>query len=261
MVEEWEKAGVARLWSTGFAIPDGTFQDNGVSRYCGVGGMTAIPKYLAKGLDVRLETKVVRVEVQDRRWVVTTEAGGVHEGRALLLTPPIPQSRQLLDEGGVRVPPSVREVLDQTDYASCFTVLARLAGPSRVPAPGGVWMSGEPLLWMADNRLKGVSTAEGTLVTVHAGPEFTREHWEAPEDEVVAAILREAEPWLGQAVEQAQLHRWRYSVPLRVHHEPCLVVSEPALLAFAGDAFGGPRVEAAALSGLAAGAALGDRLI
>lgn len=259
LVEEWVAAGVARQWSTGFALPDGTFRDNGVPRYCGVGGMTAIPKYLARDLDVRLESKVVGVTAEDGGWRVTTEGGEAHTGRALLLTAPLPQCRELLGRSGIRLSPGVQEVLDQTDYASCFSVLARLAGPSRVPEPGGLWMPGEPLLWVADNRRKGVSSAAGTLVTIHAGPEFTREHWGASDEEVIARMLAEAEPWLGAAVEQAQVHRWRYSVPLRVHPEPCLLVTEPGLLAFAGDVFGGPRVEAAALSGLAAGAALGER--
>ncbi len=65
-----------------------------------------------------------------------------------------------------------------------------------------------------------------------------------------------AAPWLGSLPVQTQLHRWRYGVPLRVHPERFLVVREPAPLAYAGDAFGGPRIEGAALSGLAASAGL-----
>jgi renalase len=154
----------------------------------------------------------------------------------------VPQSLAILAAGEVALPEAVWNALEPIDYASCLTLLAVLAGPSRIPEPGGLWMSGEPLLWMADNQRKGVSAGAGTatepgsgaVVTVHAGPEFSREHWETPEAEVVTAMLAAAEPWLGSAVRETQLHRWRYSVPLRVHPEACLVVPGPAPLAFAG---------------------------
>jgi hypothetical protein len=56
-----------------------------------------------------------------------------------------------------------------------------------------------------------------------------------------------------------QVHRWRYSRPVVAHPEACLFTQEPALLAFAGDAFGTPRVEGAFLSGRAAAQALLNR--
>jgi hypothetical protein len=97
-------------------------------------------------------------------------------------------------------------------------------------------------------------------MTIHAGPQFSRLHWGTPEDVVTAALLRVAAPWLGSPTVQTQLHRWRYSRPLRVYPERCVILREPAPLVFAGDAFGGPRVEGAALSGLAAGGALAELL-
>jgi hypothetical protein len=113
---------------------------------------------------------------------------------------------------------------------------------------------------MADNRLKGISEGAASAVTLHAGPEFSRLHWEAPEEEVTARLLEVAAPWLGGAPVQTQLHRWRYSLPVVTDAARFLMVQEPAALALAGDAFGGPRVEGAALSGLAAGEALARRL-
>jgi renalase len=172
----------------------------------------------------------------------------------------VPQSLKLLAAGLASPPERIRGDLEQIRYAPCLAVLAQLPGVSLIPTPGGLWLPGEPIAWMADNQLKGVSSAEGAAVTIHAGPQFSQAHWATPEAEVTSALLAAATPWLGSMPVRTQLHRWRYSLPLRVHPERCVVLREPAPLVFAGDAFGGPRVEGAALSGLAAGAALAEVL-
>lgn len=259
-VEAWQAAGMVRAWAAGFALADGTSKRDGETRFCGVTGMSSIAKHLAHGLDVHVNVKVVRVQTEGRGWVVTTEAGERFSGRALLLTPPVPQSLELLATGNFLLPEPVRGELRQVEHAPCLAVLAQLTKPSLIPEPGGLWFDGEPVSWMADNQLKGVSSAAGAAVTIHAGPRFSRAHWEMPEGEVTARLLANATPWLGSVPVQTQLHRWRYSLPLRVHPERCVVVREPAPLVFAGDAFGGPRVEGAALSGLAAGAELAKLL-
>ena len=256
----WQAAGIVRAWATGFALADGTFKRDGETRFCGVNGMASIAKYLAHGLDVRVNAKVVRVQTEGDGWGVTTEAGERFSGRALLLTSPVPQSLELLATGNFPLPGPVRSDLERIEYAPCLAVLAQLSGPSRVPEPGGLWFEGEPVSWMADNQRKEVSSGAGASVTIHAGPQFSRAQWETPEAPVTATLLAAAAPWLGSVPVQTQLHRWRYSLPLRVHPERCVVVLETAPVVFAGDAFGGPRVEGAALSGLAAGAALAKLL-
>lgn len=255
-VEAWHSAGIVKEWANGFALADGTFKRDGETRYRGVAGMSSIAKHLAQGLDVRVKAKVAGLRTEGDGWLVTTEGGDCFPGRALLLTPPVPQSLELLATGNFLLPERVRGELQQIEYAPCLAVLAQLYGLSLIPPPGGLWFDGEPVSWMADNQRKGVSAAAGAAVTIHAGPQFSRAHWETPEGEVTAALLAVAAPWLGSVPVQTQLHRWRYSLPLRVHPERCLVVRESPPLVFAGDAFGGPRVEGAALSGLAAGAAL-----
>lgn len=259
-VEAWQAAGIVKTWATGFALADGTQQRDGETRFCGVTGMSSMAKHLAQGIDVRVQVNVVGLRTEDDGWRVTTERGECFSGRALLLTPPVPQGLPLLATGDYPLPDRVRGGLSQIEYTPCLAVLAQLSGPSRIPEPGGLMFDGGPVSWMADNQRKGVSSSAGAAVTIHAGPQFSRAHWETPESEVTAVLLDAAAPWLGTAPIQTQLHRWRYSLPLRVYPERCVVVREPAPLAFAGDAFGGSGVEGAALSGLAAGAALLEAL-
>ena len=94
-------------------------------------------------------------------------------------------------------------------------------------------------------------------VTIHAGPTYSRTHWETPPEVVAEELLLAAGQWFDRdAVQHWQLHRWRYSQPIEPFPAPFLRVDQPAPLLFAGDAFGQPRVEGAFLSGYAAANAL-----
>jgi predicted NAD/FAD-dependent oxidoreductase len=112
----------------------------------------------------------------------------------------------------------------------------------------------EPLDWIGDNRRKGIS--EAPAVTVHAGPQWSRSHFEDDEAKIVDTMVSLAGDHLGTdlspTIVETSLARWRYSWVTNPHPEPCLVASGSLPLLFCGDAFGQPKVEGAALSGLAA---------
>jgi predicted NAD/FAD-dependent oxidoreductase len=256
LVEEWRQAEALREWCTGFRLADGTLKSDGQPRLVGVSGMTGIAKLLARGLEVKTQVRIAKLSATAAGWHAVSETGEAFTARAVLLTCPAPQSVQLLTDSGVALAPEIAEALRQIAYDPCLALMALLDAPSALPEPGGVWLSGEPIWWLADNQRKGVSPAPRGALTVHAGPEFSRAHYQSPPEEVTAALLAEAKPWLGGNVVETQLHRWRYSIPTRLHPERALVARQPAPLIFAGDGFGGARVEGAALSGLAAAEAL-----
>ena len=107
-------------------------------------------------------------------------------------------------------------------------------------------IKGEPLDWIGDNQHKGISEVPG--ITVHAGPEWNREHFETGEAEITASLLSFAEERLGTdlapKVVQTSITRWRYSWVTQPHPKSRLVASEDPPLAFAGDTFGGRRSRA-----------------
>jgi renalase len=108
-----------------------------------------------------------------------------------------------------------------------------------------------PFRWVADNVRKGISPQVPAALTLHASAAFSTAHYGLPEAEVTALLVEAAAPWIGaRRVLSSTLHRWRYSEPRGRHPEPCVWLPE-LQLGFAGDAFGGARVEGAALSGLA----------
>ena len=66
-----------------------------------------------------------------------------------------------------------------------------------------------------------------------------------------------ARPYLGDArIVTSQLKRWRFATPRRIWPDAHWSPDDVAGLAVAGDAFAGPRVEGAALSGLSAAEAI-----
>ena len=260
LVESWLDEGVVREWTRGFADAEGDENRDGHPRYRGTEGMTSVPKRIARGLEVRTGERIAEVTSGDGTWSVRTESGALVTGSALLLTPPVPQSLALLDAGGYTLSPPSRGALEDITYSPCLALMALMSDePTCVPVPGGVQIKGEPLDWIGDNQSKGISQAPA--VTVHAGPEWSRDHFDDPEAEITSALLSLAGERLGadlaSRTAETSLARWRYSWVTGSYPEPYLVASEEPPLIFAGDAFGVGKVEGAALSGLAAA----DRLL
>jgi len=253
LVEGWLEADVAAEWTRGFADADGRPHEDGHPRYRGAEGMTSIPKYISRDLEVRTGERVVRVDGDDTGWAVRCESGLRVAGDALVLAIPVPQALDLASSGSYRLPDEARSQLEAVSYDPCLALMVVLDGPSGVPEPGGMQIKGEPLDWIGDNRRKGISKV--SAVTVHAGPEWSRSHFDDDETQIIDAMISLAGDRLGTdlapAVVAASLARWRYSWVTEPHPEPCLVGSDDPPLLFCGDAFGQPKVEGATLSGLA----------
>lgn len=248
-IAHWQEIGVTEEWSRGF-----TEEADGHPRWRGRPGMAAVAKQLAWDFDIFLDTEIEAIRRAEDHWIVETAAGENFQARAIVLTPPVPQSLALLEAGKVAMSAKMRARLTSIRYERCLAVMAVLAGPSRVPAPGGFAPPAGPISWIADNQQKGIS--EEPAVTIHASPAFSLEHWERDRQESGQILLHAAREWLGAEVTTFQVHGWRYSKPMEVDADPCAVLSETPPLILAGDAFAGPRVEGAALSGWAAAKAI-----
>ncbi|MFN0108376.1 MAG: NAD(P)/FAD-dependent oxidoreductase [Blastocatellia bacterium] len=254
-LDDWIAAGIVREWSRGFANSSGPGNDDGYPRYCGIAGMNAIARHLAQSLNVQINAKVEHLKVTENQWQLTLDNGDKRIADALILTPPVPQSLALLAASDIALPDKALIELKPIVYAPCFAVMAVLDSPVRLPEPGAIQLNQEPIAWIADNYRKGISP-DAFTVTIHAGPEFTRKHWDVDAETVAKKLLHAANEWLRAPVRSWQLHRWLYSQPQITHPEACLLVNAEAPLVFAGDGFGAPRIEGAALSGIAAAEAL-----
>jgi renalase len=246
-VAGWEADGLVRTWCHGFGQADGH------PRHVVVGGMNALAKHLARGLDVRCGSLAFAISPAGATtgWTVQLDDGTSVAADAVVSTCPIPQTMALAVTSGATVP----EALWRIDYDRTLGLLTVLDGPSGVPAPGGV-QHGDPVFsFIGDNAAKGVSPV--SAITFHAAPAWSAAHWDDDPGALHTALLTAAAPWFGGAgVVESQVKRWRFAIPSTLWPDPCWRADTTAPLVFAGDAFAGPRVEGAYLSGLAAAAAV-----
>jgi predicted NAD/FAD-dependent oxidoreductase len=245
VLEQGQRSGAMEEWCGGFA---GSADAH--PRWRGKPAMSAVGKHFALGLDLRLEMPVVGLWRVGDQWCAETTMGCNFTAKVVVLTPPVPQSLAMLDAGGIVLLPEMRTRLAAVEYERCLAVMAVLDGPSHLPPPGCLVPAEGPIAWIADHQLQGISAEPA--VTIHATHGFSLEHWDCDRQESGRALLDAAASWLGAGIRTFQVHGWRYSKPMSVHEEPCVLVTHSPPLVLAGDAFGGPHVEGAALSGWAA---------
>jgi renalase len=257
LVAEASDAGQAVIWGHGFPMLDASgaleLPGEGHPRWRGQPGMTAIPKRMAAGLEVCTASRVAAVAVDGGRVLLRFEDGSSLEAADAVLTPPVPQTLDLLDAGGVVIDAAERTKLEAVDYEPCFALMAVLSQPSRVPQPGGLSFETGTIAWIADNQQKGISPLPA--ITIHASPAFSREHFDDDPAEVSAQLLAAAEQWIAggtAGVVEQSLQRWKFARPVSLFHAPLAVVHREPAIVLAGDAFVGQRVEAAVTSGAAA---------
>lgn len=250
-VEQWQHEGLVYEWSRGFdSEPDGH------PRFAVAGGMNALAKRIGKGLDVRCGSLVFgihRSSASDASWRVRLDDASLTEHDGVVVTCPLPQAYSLLVTGHVSVP----DLLWRTDYHRTLALLAVLDGPGALTGAGGVQRVA-PFEFVADNRMKGISDVHA--LTLHADAAWSLAHWEAGHGDVMDALTDVAGPYLGRArIVERQLKRWRFATPASIWPDPCWSPDDgKGRVVLAGDAFAGPRVEGAALSGVAAAQRLHD---
>ncbi|QDT70727.1 hypothetical protein MalM25_36830 [Planctomycetes bacterium MalM25] len=263
-VADWIAAGAAAEWEGRIGVieqgPAGwTAGDppEPTTRYVGAPGMNAIGKALAEeaaaaGAAITSGVRVAPLKKIDGRWQLTAESGEpLGDFDRVLVTAPAPQAAELL-----MASPALSNAAKSVRMNACWAVMTEFETPLSTELDGA-FVNGEdaPLSWAARDSSKP-GRATGDRWVLHGAPQWTEAHLDLEPEEAAERLLA---AWLGAIGAPAiptrsqTAHLWRYSGPATPL--PDRVLHDESLGLYAGgDWCGGPRVEGAYLSGLAAAA-------
>ena len=252
MVEEWEQAGIVQRWEGRVAVI-GRSQEiewsDGTNRFVAVPGMNALCKHLAVGLAVKTETRVGRIAAKCDSWrLFDDQEESLGEFDGVIVTAPAGQTAELLRP----VAPSLAKLAADCEMNPCWAVMVGFDQKLDVDFDGA-FVHNSNLSWVARNNSKpGRNQWEAWVL--HATTDWTRAHIGSDKDGIGGKLLEEFAIAIGRGLPKISYetaHFWRYAIPSDPLSNSCLYDSQLAIVA-SGDWCGGPRVEGAYLSGLAA---------
>lgn len=254
-VGRWEKSGICHEWTRGFhRFAGGKLlepTEDSHPRYTCRAGMSSLGRALGEPLGdiVQRNAKVIRLLSAGGRWEATLEDGRILRSRGLLLTAPPAQSGALLAVAA----PDFAEEITQHHSLPCLAVGACFSR-TRVSWQGIRAPDDAVLSWIGHDTGKRPDLhPDCTILMLHASPDFSIANANAPDEEIVAALLLRASEMTSQnwsAPSAVFLQRWRYALPA-AGGSPSgpLTYSTPAPLVIAGDWCAGGRIEGAWLAG------------
>jgi predicted NAD/FAD-dependent oxidoreductase len=257
-VDGWLEGGLVIEWCRGFSFVDG------YPRYRVAGGMRELAAHLRSelrraGATVVTGHRAAAVVPGHDVWTAIYQGPTREpdEAGAVIVTPPVPRSLELLRAGGVKLPAGLVDGLEAVAYHRVLALLAVLDRRPELGGPGARQQPGDPTFtFIADNQAKGVS--EVPAVTFHAAHDLSAQLWGRSDAEISAALLVPARSVVAPAeIVAHELKRWRFAGPVAPLAERCAVIAgDPGPLVIAGDGFAGSKFEGAFLSGLAAAEAV-----
>lgn len=260
-VQRWVEAGVVAPWHGKLiAFDQRRVIDKplGPLRYVGLGGMHAVGRHLAMGLDVLRETKIERLERRGALWHLHDPTGKVALMRGfdiVIVTAPAPQAAELLREHTPLAGIAASVKMEPTWTA--MLAVSRSTGIEFEAA----FVNDDPILgWISrDDRKPGRERVHGVSErwVLNANPRWSRKYLELKPEAAAHWLARSFSARVGRPITARTLtaHRWRFATPTRPLKDNFLWDAS-ARLGVAGDWCSDPRVEGAFLSGQALGEAV-----
>lgn len=221
------------------AIAEGDPALNADPKWIYADGLNRLGKLLAEGIDVRREKRVASLgppaagdrppqqyhggaQVVGGRWsVVDGEGQHLGDADAVLLTPPGPQSAEIvaasaLDES---VQQALLDELGRARYRRCVSLALAFARPIPRPFYGLVNVDrAHPIAWLALEHAKGPERCPPghALLIAQMAHRWSLDHWNAPVEALVAPVVELLSGLLGEDLGHplwCDRQGWRYALP------------------------------------------------
>jgi predicted NAD/FAD-dependent oxidoreductase len=224
-------------------------------RFVGVPSMTAVPKWLSRGLEIRLSANIVSIEGSAKHWTLKTQSERIGPFDWVVTSCPAPQALALMPKNFSKIGQMASSKMN-----ACFTLMLRLRS-FKFGRYCAIRYDDEVIALASDGTSRPQRSPLPSLV-VQSQNEWADLHVDDALENVQALMLDrlgKLSPDISEQILSCDIHRWRFANV----QTPCkdeLFVDFENGLAACGDWTIGNRVEAAFLSASKLSEAMGGKL-
>lgn len=224
-------------------------------------GLNALPKCMAQGLNIRLQTGIDHLHQNISGWSLFDDAERhIGEFERVLIAIPASQAVELIEASEIAdaQQEDICALLRKASYNPLISVmLGYRAAPQARPYYALVSTDkAHAISWLAWEHEKAperVPKGAGLLIAQMA-PQYSRDHWNLPADEIISDVVNHVATLLHEKLNDPifnDIYRWRYALPAKKADAQQLnAITLPIRMAFCGDAFVGGRVHLALEHGM-----------
>lgn len=186
-------------------------------------GISRLGKLFVNHANVEVQTRsrVQSLRSRDNEWYLSIEAG-VQFGPfdCVLLTPPAPQTVEILSASTGPGCTDLMDALRRVDYASQFAFILGYERAWKLPVGVYGWINSDtdyPIAWLSREEAKPGHVPEGQRVVIcQMQPWWTKQHFHDPVDSLVPEVAAYSARILGNEANSFDWYdhqRWRYARP------------------------------------------------
>jgi renalase len=245
LIQDLSKKKIFKTWDGNHL--DFTFEKKPLaSKYIGVKANNALSKYYLKGVKISFASKITKIKYKKKIWQIILDDNSKHQFKALILTCPFPQLKQLAKKY------LKKKILNlKVQMQPNITGMIALKNQKELPL-SSIKFDDDILVWAANENSKKRFKSNLNLWTLQASLKWSKKTINKYKNDktILNQLIARFVQLTGfekSKIVHKKIHGWKYSY--NYHKTPLLSSwNKKYQLGVCGDWFGGPKVENAWLS-------------